>query len=281
MKGFLLITTLVQATIAQELPAPQPNSTLRAVIQIFRHGIRDSIHKKNQNGDLTPPGMRQQYLLGAALRDEYILKQHFLSENYVASEYKIKASNVDRALESAYSQLMGLFPNGPHLPTVNHSLIPNRFHQNDSSFSGLENNTALPFGFQTVPVHASSNEVSSLKAIYEGCQTYLQIVDANKRSPIYEKLTNDYSATIDEALRLGSIPVGSVPKEERLLRAAEVYIDLKLDYYNNQETVLFNNQSIFWRDLTFLASISRYITHFQTDFQKRLTNTQIFEEFRK
>ena len=56
--------------------------------------------------------MRQRYLLGHYNRERYVEKFSFLSEQYNPDEIYMQSTNVNRTMQSGYSELMGLYPPG-------------------------------------------------------------------------------------------------------------------------------------------------------------------------
>ena len=103
----LIITLLLIATTRAEL---------KFIVEIYRHGARGShtpyYDGPSQNQQLTPTGMRQHYILGQKLRQEYIHEKGLLNETYNYTEIFVRSTDVDRTLTSAYSQLYGLFSIG-------------------------------------------------------------------------------------------------------------------------------------------------------------------------
>ena len=63
-----------------------------------------------ERGDLTPSGMRQRYLKGKYNRLRFA---DLLSEEYAPGEFYVQGSEYPRTTQSAYCELMGLYP-----PTV-------------------------------------------------------------------------------------------------------------------------------------------------------------------
>nr|AAL67902.1 lysosomal acid phosphatase [Tetrahymena thermophila] len=145
----LAITTAVYCTVDEY--DRMKKSTLKLVVQIYRHGARypiydktyDAAEQKKMNGELTPVGIRQQFELGRKLRAEYITSSRaFLSTSYNPQELYVRSTDVTRylfiyqilinlqnsfylkqflkrTLMSAESQLAGLYPygTGPKIPT--------------------------------------------------------------------------------------------------------------------------------------------------------------------
>lgn len=61
--------------------------------------------------------MRQHFLLGKEMRKEFIEERKFLSDEFLFKEMEIYSSNVNRTIQSAYSNLYGFYPlnSGPSL----------------------------------------------------------------------------------------------------------------------------------------------------------------------
>jgi len=62
-------------------------------------------------GQLTGVGQRQQYLLGSYLYHDYIAGEQIVSGKLNGRQVEIFSSSYQRAIESAYAQANGLFPN--------------------------------------------------------------------------------------------------------------------------------------------------------------------------
>ena len=84
--------------------------------EVVRHGARTPLMESECSGftvaryNLTPEGMRQRYLLGRNTRQKY--KGTLLSTTFVEGEVLMESTDVDRTLQSAFSELMGLYPPG-------------------------------------------------------------------------------------------------------------------------------------------------------------------------
>ena len=118
--AILSITTLLflSGTSAQEAHKKNPDKELSFVFELVRHGSRapcedQSLDKfKVGEGILTPEGMRERYLLGRRNRQRYIDEYGLISEEYNPREFYIQSTNVNRTVQSGYSELMGLYPVG-------------------------------------------------------------------------------------------------------------------------------------------------------------------------
>ena len=110
---YLLMAVLISAclmTIAE--------GRLVYLVEVARHGakypsknISGIVDPASMKGQLTGVGMRQQYLLGSYLYHEYIQGQQLLAGRLNPRQVEIFSSSYQRAIDSAYSQANGLFPN--------------------------------------------------------------------------------------------------------------------------------------------------------------------------
>ena len=81
-----------------------------------RHGARAPLNKEYANPfkigteQLTPSGMRQHYLLGGYMR--FMMEEGVLPEEYNPDHIFVKSTPVDRTIQSAMSQMIGLYPLG-------------------------------------------------------------------------------------------------------------------------------------------------------------------------
>ena len=58
---------------------------------------------------MTPQGMRQRYLKGRHNRERYMVDYALLSPEYVPGEVYVQSTYKERTIQSAYSELMGLY----------------------------------------------------------------------------------------------------------------------------------------------------------------------------
>jgi hypothetical protein len=65
-------------------------------------------------GQLTPTGMRQHYLNGQVFRKRYIDEYKLLSPTYNPEEVYVRATDVNRTIMSAQSQLLGWYPDSAY-----------------------------------------------------------------------------------------------------------------------------------------------------------------------
>ena len=78
-------------------------------------------------GQLTLHGMKQHLQLGSFLRDRY---KDFLSAKYVPGEIQVQATDFDRTLQSALSNMAGLFQEVSTVDTYTQDDIQGRLFKN-------------------------------------------------------------------------------------------------------------------------------------------------------
>jgi len=89
-------------------------------LDVIRHGDRTPITDipaapavwPEGAGQLTARGMRREYDLGRAMREEYVDRYHLLASTYTVGTLFIRSSDLDRTLMSAQCVLAGLYPHG-------------------------------------------------------------------------------------------------------------------------------------------------------------------------
>ena len=95
-----------------------PDESLAFAFELVRHGARAPLQNIHLymftvgEGLLTPKGMRQRYFLGRHNRQRYVDAFKLISEDYTPGEIYMQSTNVNRTMQSGYSELMGLYPPG-------------------------------------------------------------------------------------------------------------------------------------------------------------------------
>ncbi|CDW80941.1 histidine acid phosphatase family protein [Stylonychia lemnae] len=108
----LAVLILLAGTITNVLSDDQ----LGFVFELVRHGARAPLRSSDPwifqvpVGYLTHSGMRQKLLLGKYNRLRYIDQLQFIDETYNPNQIFVESTDVHRTLQSAYSELMGLYP---------------------------------------------------------------------------------------------------------------------------------------------------------------------------
>lgn len=152
---------------------------LEMVHLVYRHGARSPVHfypndkvKEKDwpdgSGRLTQKGMRMEYQLGKFLKERYIVNKSFIDLKYMHKQVYIRSSNVDRCLQSAESQLAGLYPPSGHQIW----------------------NPEIPW--QPIPVHTVPMELDIiLRPDDINCPRRNKILKEKKKDPIYRKKVKD------------------------------------------------------------------------------------------
>ena len=137
------------------------------VIIMARHGARAVLSSQynndwslNEFGDLTPTGMRQHYLLGSALSQQY---SSLFPPPYFDVNTEILADNSPRTIQSALSQFYGIYLGiGPGFPPdfpAEIAVPPYNSPFINETLSKMNNSYALPFNHYPMitPIIDTSN----------------------------------------------------------------------------------------------------------------------------
>ena len=122
--------------------------------------------------------MRQRYLLGRHNRQRYVEELDLLSATYNPSEIYMQSTNVNRTMQSGYSELMGLYPPSHESPFVltpeqsealkTISAPPFKVKDADAINEKL-GNLPLPEGFVQIAITEFNNHDIHDDASTDGC----------------------------------------------------------------------------------------------------------------
>ena len=110
-----LIVSAATLLVASSL-AVESFDSMAFAFEMVRHGARAPLNDAYttnftvSTGMLTPQGMRQRYLLGRYARERYTEKYQLLDPDYVEGQIYIQSTDVNRTIQSGYSELIGLYP---------------------------------------------------------------------------------------------------------------------------------------------------------------------------
>ena len=150
--------------------------TVIFAFQIFKHGasapisgVKNGVDLFNENwlenGEITNIGKRQLYLLGVKSRERYITNFKLINAKYNPNELFIKSTDTNRTIESTYSFIHGLFPNGKGQTIISKNINktniiypPNskyhkKFEEILNHYSLSVKNYALPYQMNIIPIH--------------------------------------------------------------------------------------------------------------------------------
>jgi len=180
-----IVTTLILSfTLSGYASAQSDKETLRSVTLLYRHGVISPKYSPPKNAtewpmgfsQLTAVGMRGMYDEGALLRKRYVDELGLLSPSYHANEVFVRASNTDRALQSAQMLMLGLYPlgSGPDPSVYN---------------SALSAAPEAALAFTPVPIHSVALENDSVMRPWTGradCKRYRTFVKRLGSTELYE-----------------------------------------------------------------------------------------------
>jgi hypothetical protein len=235
---------------------------LRFVYEIFRHGARSPIGLDNYkdilgqkwsygDGELTPIGMRQHYLLGYRNKKRYA---NYLSPSFDSKEVYIISTDVNRTIMSAYAHLQGMYPpnTGPVLYDNQTDNVP---PFNDTDYYDIIRelaNNSLPYRSQVFPIHVlgSSDNYYKLNdaAICKGVANILE-KNMKKKSVIdfIDNYTIKYSHFLKSLYNISSIDHGIIWKVSDAFVAGyterKYYPEMNQSFYN-----YFYNESLYALD---------------------------------
>lgn len=178
------VFSVVSSTVVLAQSDSSGAETLRSVSLLYRHGVISPKYAPPKNAtewpmgfsQLTAVGMRGMFDRGAALRKRYVDELGLLSPKYHVSELFVRASNTDRALQSAQMMLLGLYPLG----------------QGPDPSTYLKDLQAAPepaLAFTPVPIHSVALENDAVMRPWTGranCTRYRDYVKRLGGTELYE-----------------------------------------------------------------------------------------------
>ncbi|MHA1599228.1 MAG: histidine-type phosphatase [Alphaproteobacteria bacterium] len=196
--ALLFAQTAYSPARAQE--AKGDPGTLRSAALLMRHGVISpkyalpKIPSEWPMGfkQLTAVGMHQMYEQGQALRRKYVDELGLISKTFKNSEVYIRASNADRALQSAQMIALGLYPLGTGAdPSVY-----------DKSLEAAPQGS---LAFTAIPIHSVALKNDSVLRPWTGkakCTKYRTYVKGLSKTKVYADQGEKYK---DFLTRMASI----------------------------------------------------------------------------
>lgn len=139
---------------------------IKFVFEFFRNGVHSPIvlddnyedilrEKWFSSNELTAVGIKQQFSLGAVLRNHYILKNKFLDKKFNSNQIKCQSLDMSPNILTAYSQLMGMYPSpsGERVKPISlKEIIPNYDYHEIEKLVRTMRYEALPWMSAVFPV---------------------------------------------------------------------------------------------------------------------------------
>ena len=205
--GLLALAATVALTgLAWAQEGTGDGGSLRAASLLFRHSVISPKYSPPKvetewpmgYKQLTSIGMRDMYERGQALRRKYVDELGLISGTYHLDEVYVRASNTDRALQSAQMLVLGLFPlgTGPD-PAVYRS--------------GLEAAPAPELAFTPVPIHSVALKNDSVLRPWTGkanCQKYRKYVKGLPKTALYHEQGRKYADFLARISRITGVNEG-------------------------------------------------------------------------
>ena len=190
MSFFLLVLALISLFSIQSIST---HNSLRFLIEMTRHGARSPLYDNFTTsqwdcppGHLTPTGKREHYLLGREMRQRYMIDQNFLSKIYKEEEIKVYSTPYPRTIQSAESQLLGLYYKAGEL--FNRSKMIKKYvvpHINVKNWKQIINQLkdySLPSRFQPIEVETNFPQSGAILLPSDSCKKISTIFLENQQT---------------------------------------------------------------------------------------------------
>ena len=260
------------------------NSKLIMVLEAYRHGAREPLSdyynadEFKHWGELTAVGMRQHYNLGKFLRRIYIEKLKFLTTDYDPNEIYVRSTDYNRTIQSAISQLYGLYPlgSGPMIP-LNLDPIYENPPFNKNFLQKKHHKNGLPKGFQPVPVHSFPKyEDRVLLPSENNCSIIDFYEEKAKNYSYYQNLTKRFKNVSSEIGKL----INLTDEEIETLTIHDlnkIYDVLICDLYDDKPLPQ-NLTDTLWKNLTLISNIYKLYKVSADDDMLKFYVTPFYQE---
>lgn len=173
------------------------------VLEMCRHGARSVESTKYDDswgdigyGELTSVGMRQHYVLGMILGQEY----PDLLYPYNPDQIRVFASGINRTLMSASSQLFGIYEGtGPSIPgdlAAGLDLPPYSQSNIEAVVSNVNYTSAFVGQFQPIPIHSTNPQFDYLLQPYTCCPALEYMYQAHINDNVVQEIYAELNETI-------------------------------------------------------------------------------------
>ena len=269
-------TLIVKVIVIVILSCNVVHNKLISVLQINRHGARtpgkitpslqlsnytnDFIALYGNNMKLTPNGLAQCKILGQYMKEKYVDKEHFISDNYNKDEVKFMSTPTQRTIYSLEGFLNGLYPNA--IPIVMY---------NEPTFKDV-------LYLDTIPVNDKPHDIIRVP---------LYVLSNKENQMFYTKLCKlDDTVLNDEDFDLTLHPnifnitfselkstLNDIIKHINILSNKDISIDDELISDNNSNSNKFTSESI--SDIIKLVIVHLYHHGIDLDNSSMLSKTSI------
>jgi hypothetical protein len=203
------------------------------LLEITRHGARTPVGKGSKllnttwetgDGQLTWTGERQHYLQGVRLRRKYVDELKFLPEEFDPRFFYIRATDYNRTIMSAYSQMLGLYPlkKGPvFYRDDRRSFALPPFDVDGGASDFIQQYDVLKERYNPFPIHvATLTDDYLLRGYSTGLCPIIEDLKAKAFEEGHKRTKESLEPLYDEMLK-----VWGITKEDVHLDGAEQYLD--------------------------------------------------------
>lgn len=251
-----IVVVAASGTAALAQTSADQKDSLRAAALLFRHSVISpkytppKVQTEWPMGfmQLTSVGIRDMYQRGQELRRRYVDELGLISETYHPDEVYVRASNTDRALQSAQMLVLGLFPlgTGPDPSIYDPSL------------------TAAPapeLAFTAVPIHSVALEEDSVLRPWTGkanCTKYRKYVKGLSKTALYHDQGQKYADFLQRISAITGVAEGE-PPAQILYEVNEIYEPLSANVQHN----LALPEGISDEDMELMGALADWNYHYQ------------------
>ena len=166
--------------------------------------------------------MRHHQTLGEILRKEYIEAQGFLSPVYDPKEITVYSTAINRTIQSAISQLYGLYPPGSGTKLA---IVENKYYLPPFSnkTEDPERIFVFPNGHQVIPIKLDQ------KILKDDCTNSFAEINKNvqRQQSVYDEMNVTYAPFVKRMIAMFNLSANSTLSSMQSLHGA-VQIDLHL-----------------------------------------------------
>jgi len=266
------------------------NSKLIQSIEVCRHGARAALGSQFDDpalmkydvafGELTASGMRQHLLLGSELRARFTEDEQFLDPNYNATEIYVRSTDVDRTLQSAESQLLGLFPLTTGLslpnPAVAKIAVPPMEVDGLTEIQERMGLDALPAKYQPIPINTLPTDQDYMLTPWSGaCDRLNELIDESKNSPQAKAFFDKYLVPVlTKVQKVTGIDTSKFTSDDAVTMF-HIFDDFSCGIQNGNPLPAGADEE-FLNDIYLMAEFYFYYYYWQWDETVRLGTTELW-----
>ena len=249
-----------------------------AIVEFTRHGARgpisntfDDTWENNAYGELTSVGMHQHFLLGKALLQQY---PEILTEAYTPDTVYVRATDVNRTIMSAISQLSAIYYElGLNLTKIQEEMAIPPYDSVEQIETNLSN-TALPYNWFIPPIHVVQQNQDYFLRSYssnvcpDGEENTLDDIEGSR-------LANDFFNFITPTINKLNEVYGLNANFSAYTNLGDTLI---ANYYANRSTPGFPYpvESDIWNNSIFITNAYAFLQYFGTPKARALMSLPLY-----